>query len=215
MIKRIIFDLDNTLIKWDDEENWNKVYNSLSNKYGITNQELTSVKGVLNNYELLANTFNKQMMQKMVNNALQKEYSVDFVETILKTFETCVPDEKNQQLEKTLSYLGSKYELVVLTNWYEEQQKIRLDKYGILKYFKNVYGADHFKIKPNKEAFKIAIGDKLEQECIMIGDSIKTDVLGAINAGLNAILYAPNDVDDEVKNEYKIIKDLNELKVIL
>ena len=48
----------------------------------------------------------------------------------------------------------------------------------------------------------------------MIGDSIEYDINGALNIGMNVILV---DLLDKIKEkkEYKIIKDLYELKNIL
>lgn len=215
MIKKIIFDLDNTLIKWEDEKNWDKVYNNLLKKYEISIQQFQKVRNIINNYELVEEIFDEKTMQKMINSELEKEYSTEFVKTILETFAECIPEGRDTELEETLKYLSTKYELVVLTNWFGWQQEKRLQKYGIIEYFKKVYGADKFKVKPNKEAYQIAIGDNKTNECIMIGDGIKNDVEGAIKNGLNAILFNPNYEKQKEKDNYKVIRSFNELKSIL
>ena len=215
MIKRIIFDLDNTLIQWEDEKNWDKVYKNISKQYEISAQQFKEVKKMINNYEYVEEIFNEEIMQKMINEILQQKYTTEFIKIILSTFAECVPEQKDAELEEVLKYLSTKYELVVLTNWFGWQQEKRLQKYGIYKYFKNVYGADKFKIKPNKEAYEIAVGDNKPNECIMIGDGIQNDVEGAIQNGLNAILFNPNYNEQKEKNNYKTIKNFNELKSIL
>ena len=45
----------------------------------------------------------------------------------------------NNEVKNTLKYLSNKYELVVLTNWFTDCQQKRLEKAGILKYFKKVF----------------------------------------------------------------------------
>ena len=34
----------------------------------------------------------------------------------------------------------------------------------------------------------------IPEECIMIGDSLERDINGAINAGLRAVYYNPNEI---------------------
>lgn len=214
MIKKIIFDVDNTLIPWLDEENWNKVYNALMKKYELTIDEFKDVKNVVNNYELIEDIFDANKMQKMINSAIQKDYSNDFLEIILSTFAECVP-EKDPKIEETMQYLSSKYELVALTNWFTVEQEKRLDKFGILSYFTKVYGADTFKIKPNKEAFDVAIGSNLPSECLMVGDGIENDVKPAIKYGLDAILVDNNYSKTNQENKFKTIKNVTELRKLL
>ena len=86
----------------------------------------------------------------------------------------------------------------------------------INKYFSRVYSAEKTNRKPFKEAFVNAIADNKPQECIMIGDSLERDINGAINAGLRAVYYNPNEIPNyEGKNSYRIINKLEQLKEIL
>ena len=215
MIKKIIFDLDNTLITWEDEKNWNKAYKELVQQYKITTEQFDKVKQIMNNYEVLEDIFCKETMQEMINKKLNKEYPIQFLQIILNTFAQCVPEQKNPDLYETLQYLSQKYELVVLTNWFTWEQGKRLEKYGISQYFTRIYGADSFKVKPNKESYDVAIGTNKKDECIMIGDGIKNDVEGAIKNGIQAILYNPNGLNQSKKDDYKVISNFRQLKSIL
>lgn len=96
MIKRVIFDIDDTLFPWKKEY-------------------FEEIKKVLEDMEI--------------------EYPETFINNITKRWENCAPDKISQEIIETLEYLKSKYELVALTDWYEEQQKARLKKANILKYF--------------------------------------------------------------------------------
>ena len=40
-------------------------------------------------------------------------------------------------------------------------------------------------MKPDLESFELAIGDTNKEDCIMIGDSINSDKVGAENAGID------------------------------
>ena len=81
----------------------------------------------------------------------------------------------------------------------------------ITNYFNsiNISGEIGFS-KPSKEIFEIAckrINEKAEN-CLMVGDSFKLDIQGALNSGLNAIWV--NRKNEEIKFE-KQIKELKEL----
>ena len=214
MIKKIVFDLDNTLINWKDEY-WNFGIMKACNELKITySKEMEKkISKVIDNYEKMQEYYDIQIMQNLINKELGVNYSTDFIKTILKYFEKCIPEQIDASITKTLEYLSNKYELVVLTNWFENQQTKRLKNSGILKYFKKVYGTEKITLKPNKEAFITAIGNCKPEECIMIGDNLKTDIDGAISAGMNAIFL--NNKNIELDKKYKAITKLDELMQIL
>ena len=43
-------------------------------------------------------------------------------------------------------------------------------------------------MKPDLESFELAIGDTNKEDCIMIGDSIKSDKVGAEKAGIDCYI---------------------------
>lgn len=212
MIKRLIFDLDNTLIMWNDDyyETLDKTLNYFNINYDEKLKD-NLIKAV-NDYESKYDIFNFVYM-----NNLMKEYSnIDlpdsFVSKWTEYLETAIPKDKDLELIDTLEYLSGKYELIVLTNWFTKQQKERLRNYGILKYFKEVIGTDNIKNKPNKDTFIKACNPYDVSECIMIGDSLENDVNGAINVGIRAILF---DYKNNYNGEIENIKNMKELKNIL
>lgn len=214
MIKRIIFDLDNTLIDWEDDY-WHKGILEACTKLKIKNtiQMEEKISNVIDNYEKYNEYFNIDIMQNLINKELEENYTTDFIKTILKYFEICVPKQVDKTIIDTLEYLKSKYELIVLTNWFEYQQIQRLKNAGIYKYFKHVYGTENIKVKPNKEAFETAIGSFSKSECVMVGDNLKVDIDGALNAGLSAIFLNRKNII--VDKKYTVISNFNELMKIL
>ena len=113
----------------------------------------------------------------------------------------CVPEKADDEVVYTLQYLKQKYDLVVLSNWFKKSQDERLKKLGLDKYFSRTYMTENIPMKPNKEAFEIAKGQYDFSECVMVGDSLKTDVTGAINANMNVIFYDRNNIKIN-SNEY-------------
>ena len=122
--------------------------------------------------------------------------------------------ENDIEMINTFIYLSSKYEIVLLTNYFQEVQIGRLEKLGIKEYFKEFYGCEEIILKPNIQAFKKAVGDKQNSECIMIGDSYDHDIKGALEVNINIIqVDLKNKIKD--KKEYPVINNINELRDIL
>ena len=212
MIKRIIFDQDNTIMMWNDEYyiSLNKTFESLNIDYN--ENIINKLKEAVDNYEKEYNIFDKKNMKNIFEKYSKIELPDNFVDTWIYYLKECYPKEIDQNLVDTLEYLSNKYELVILTNWFTESQKGRLENLGILKYFKEVIGTDKVLNKPNKEAYLKASYPYNIDECIMIGDSINTDINGALNIGMDAILFDyKNKYDGNLKN----VKKLEELKNIL
>lgn len=216
MIKRVIFDIDNTLIPWK-EEYYNEIKNVLEElNVEHIEQDYIEIKKALGEYENEYYTFDRKLMMNFINNYTKKNYPEEFIYKVTKKWANCVPEKIDANIIKLLEYLKTKYELVILTDWYGDQQTERLEKIDILKYFKKVYSAESTKRKPFKEAFMQAIGDNKPEECIMIGDNFERDIQGALNAGLQVIWYNPNNKTEITKDiGYYVISNLEEVNKIL
>ncbi len=213
MVKRLIFDVDDTLIEWK-EEYWNTLAEVLQ-ELNIKGSKdlLDKIISAVGSYEKYHQYYNKQKMLEHINKVTGYNFNMNFLDITFKIFGKCVPKE-NVDIITTLEYLNKKYELVILTNWFKDAQIIRLENFGINNYFEKVFTSESFKVKPNKEGFIIAMEDKSPEECIMIGDSFKKDIQGAINVGMKAIYLNPNVTKEENQN-YTIIHNITELKNIL
>lgn len=207
MIKKIIFDLDDTLIAFDD-----KVKHVLNpSKYNITKEEYQKILELLFTYEQRHDRYSYQEMLEEINTALKNKITEKEFLKILKDCENLVPKKQDKKLIQTLDYLSKKYELVVLTNFFTKIQKARLKNYGILKYFSEVIGGDLTKCKPHFRSYAIACGFHKFEECLMIGDNLEFDVKKPIEYGMDAIWY------NKAKNEskYKSVDSLQKLKNML
>ena len=198
-MKKIVFDLDNTLIPWK-EEYWNTInetFEYFNIKY--SEDDILKFKEAIDNYENEYDIYRESAMKKIAEDYLGFKLPDNFIQKWEEYLSLCTPDILPIDDVETFEYLYDKYELVVLTNWFTEQQKARLEKVGIMKYFKTIIGTDTVKNKPNKESY-------------MIGDSITCDYEGALKVGMKAILYDPNN-----KNKIKglKIKSMKELKKLL
>lgn len=207
MIKKIIFDLDNTLIMWKDEylEALKKTLKKYNNK-----EDANDINDLIDNYETKYDSYNKEIFLNHINKSIKEKINMEFIEEFFHNIGFMA--EQNEEVIDVLEYLSKKYELIVLTNWFTIPQKNRLKTAKIDKYFKEVIGAEQTR-KPFKESFLNACGKEKPEECIMIGDNYEIDILGAHNAGLKTIFLNQNNKEN--KEQFKEIKNLKELKNIL
>ena len=210
MVKRIIFDQDNTLMMWKDEydESYKKALDELNISY--SDSDINDLINIIDNYEKYYDMYNKKNMVNLINEKCRLKVPNNFVDVWMKYLCNCYSEDDKKNVD-VLEYLSSKYELVVLSNWFRYSQVKRIENAGLDKYFIDMIFTDTVKNKPNKEAFIKACGSHQPSECIMIGDNYNVDILGAINAGLDAIL-----LDKYNKSDYKNkIKDISELEELL
>ena len=172
MIKRLIFDIDNTLIDWKEEYD-EIIIPKAYEKIGMDYEEvmLEQTKNAINLYELdLTYTrYKEEDMNKFIEKEIGKKLTGNFIKTYVEISITeSVPKIIEKEKIETIQYLSEKYELVALTNWFTWSQEERLKQIGIGKYFTQIYGAEDFDKKPSKESYEIAIGNNKKEECIII-----------------------------------------------
>ena len=208
MIKRIIFDIDNTLI--DFPKNYEEGYQKVLDKFNI-DKTASELYKAIGKYETCGDYifYNKEKMLELINKELNTNLEFDFIIeylNMLNNLEVKVSDE----LKDTLKYLSEKYELVTLSNWFTDSQTKRLKKADILKYFTKVYGTDIVTMKPKKESFLSVIGDLKLDECLMVGDNLEVDIKVPYQMGVN--VYHLNRFGT---TKYPTIKKIEELKELL
>ena len=208
MIKRIIFDIDNTLILFKD---------SFAYSYAeiFPDKDLKKAKEVydaLEFYEDEEDIYTEEKMLNFLNRKLNYSFTIDMIKKINEEVAENWVNEKNQELIDTLKYLSEKYEIYALTNWFTKTQKRRLEKMDILQCFDKVIGTDIVKIKPHKEAYLLASqGIKIE-ECLFVGDSARKDLDVPYQMGAKVIHF---DNNYQNNNDYPKIRNIKELKNIL
>ena len=207
MIKKLIFDLDNTLIMWKDEY-VDAIAKSIS-KFNIK-CDPNYMSNLVDEYENYYDRYDKDLLIEFINERIDSKVDMNFINDFLYNIGFC--GDVDDSVIDTLEYLSGKYELVVLTNWFTEAQSNRLRSADIDKYFSKVYGGDLI-LKPEKQAFINAAGNTKLEECIMIGDSYNLDVMGAYNAGIRPIFMNPKHKEN--KNNFEEIEKLSDLKDIL
>ena len=119
-------------------------------------------------------------------------------------------------IEDLLSYLNNKYKLYAASNSVYKRQVSRLIKANLYNFFDGIFVSDTLGYeKPDRKFFEKIIDqiDFNKNEVIMIGDSLKSDIVGAKNAQIKSIWFSEKDTENKIYN-YKV-KNLSEIKKIL
>ena len=224
-IKHVFFDLDHTL--WDFDKNsaltFDKIFevhemnidrDVFLSKYEPINLEYwklyreEKIDKTNLRYKRLKDTFDAIEIE--VSDDTINQLSEDYI-TYLTTF--------NHLFEGTfeiLDHLKKQYQLHIITNGFDEAQQKKMDHSNISKYFETITNSEIAGVKkPNPIIFNYAL-DKAQAkpyESIMIGDNIEADVLGALDVGLDAILF--NYHNHIAEPHIKQVKSLLDLKMYL
>ena len=201
--KKYIFDLDYTLLMPD----WSKEDDYLKKNIPLEEQEefFKQKQDILDKYEL---EFPKYDLKTLSNYFLSYGFHVS--ESVIAGWMIhngkTIRDEIADGVIELFEYLkNNNKEIVVLTSWFSATQEPRLKRSGLYDYIDYMIAGDDA-MKPDLESFKLAIRETNKEDCIMIGDSIKSDKKGAENAGID---YYIIDKEHTMRDLYNIIKENN------
>jgi putative hydrolase of the HAD superfamily len=116
-----------------------------------------------------------------------------------------------------LDYLSSKYMLHIITNGFADVQMVKLKSANITSYFSEIITSEKAGChKPDKRIFDFTLQriKSHRERCIMIGDSLDSDIKGARNARLDHIFYNYENIKHQ-ENPMHEIKCLSELRKLL
>ena len=116
--------------------------------------------------------------------------------------------------------LSKKYRLFIITNGVKSTQDGRFGLSPITKYFEKIFISEVIGYeKPHREFFDAVsrcIDGYVKERAIVIGDSLSSDIGGAINSGIDCIWYNPKE--KEAPKDYNItytVKSFDEILEIL
>lgn len=210
MIKKIIFDLDNTLLFIS--EDWKTVYTNFIAKYNLNITPVDLYKCIgnfekdINDKIVTLDLICAYINEKLPIN-LTKEMFIDLLELYAD-----IPLLHTDTIYNVLEYLSPKYELIVYTNWFSKNQIDRLKKYNLDKFFSKIYGWDDLELKPSKISIEKIIGNDDIKEYIFIGDNIEFDLKVPSIMGMNTIFFNRKKI---VQNQFNEILKIEELTNIL
>ncbi|MBW1295139.1 HAD family hydrolase [Aquimarina litoralis] len=196
-IKTIVFDLYNTLIEIQKSNHFFlQLFKSSKNGFGmdITTYSQCVMK---NDLDTLKTTFPKEFSMLYTQNSLYLKQELNSV-TVYKETIRVLEDLKKHYTLFLISNLASPYKQPFFSN-------------NLHPYFEKViFSCDFGFLKPNKEIFKEIekVSGNKPSEILMVGDSLKSDILGAKNMKWN---YLKINRQTSLLEKYEI-KDLTEIR---
>lgn len=224
--KHIYFDLDRTI--WDFEGNSFLTLSDILNKFNlkkIDQQEFHKVysrvneqywamfrEGKINKQNLRVERFIKTLAHFGINDKKTAELFAAAYIRIGPTKTGLVPFAHD-----ILQELSDKYSLYILTNGFADVQTDKLKNSGVYSYFRRIFTAEHAHAsKPSREIFAYALSsvNAKKKECLMVGDNLEIDILGAKSFGIDQVYYNPMGLEHNESVTFEI-RSLQELKEFL
>lgn len=218
--KVIFFDLDRTL--WDFETNSSEALYEMYEdfqlkKYGVNN---------FHHFLQVYRETNERYWEQYRIGGITKEYlrvvryadtlqyfGVDHPKLAVRLGEAYVEISPRKKklvpgTEEVLELLKSKgYQLFVITNGFEEVQRIKLSNCGIQHYFEALITSERAGVKkPNRKIFDYALklAETIPQASLMVGDDLQADILGAKSVSMDQVYYNPNKIKHQEEITYEI-----------
>ena len=229
--KHLLFDLDRTL--WDFETNSMQTLHEMFTQFQLARLCNTDFKTFVDAYHVI----NKGLWDAYNNGTLDKDYLyVARFSLTLEHFGLTETYALGKQLgdfyvfespKKTalfdgcvelLNYLKSKnYEMHIVTNGFREVQYTKLQTSGIAQFFGKVFLSEEIGVqKPHKGIYEYILKSlqTTVNECLMIGDDFKVDIVGAKNMDIDQIFCNFTNACPDFEPTFEV-KSLLEIKKIL
>ncbi len=224
-ITDIFFDLDHTL--WDFDKNSIQAFDKIFKEHHptIDTEKFIEIYAPINQACWKLYQVDKITHEELRYNRLKQSFdaikytiSDSEIDRISHDYIAFLPDN-NQLFEgaiEVLDYLKPKYTLHIITNGFAEVQKRKISNSGLEDYFKTITNSEMAGVKkphPTIFEFAVSLAKTNKENAIMIGDCIDADVRGALDFGMEAILF-----DEKELHEFEGIQKISsllELKKIL
>ncbi len=218
----LLFDLDDTLLDFGKAED--NAISQLLEKYGLPpneeNKQMYSdinrakwtalEKGEITRQELFATRF-ADFFSAVGINADSVKANSEYISFLGQghflidgALETC-------------RKLSEKYSMYIITNGAKKAQEGRLSGSPLMDYFDGVFISEEIGFdKPNKEYFDFVyanISEKDKSKTLVIGDSLNSDIAGAVNYGVDCCWVNRGENKDSPANY--TVKKVEELLLIL
>jgi len=228
-LKAVLFDIDDTL--FDRKSALKEILRGITKRlpdlfYGIQEERVT--KAFIEADRFALEEFNKGASGGIVRKKRSVRFlsilglSEDFSDRITKMYIDAYPgvSASVKDARPVVEKLAEQFPLGVISNAFPDIQYKKLESLGIRNLFQSILLSEEVGIrKPDRAIFNKAarcLGMQTE-ECLFVGDSYDTDIVGAKRSGMKACWFNRNGkeiVDEDVVPDFEIT-ELSELLDIL
>lgn len=228
-IRGVLFDLDDTLANSSavEERIWNDVVALIASRYGVLDRELLRARyleALHRHYPALAAgdidmpTFRRIRLAETLEpwGPLEEELLEAYVAEKARIADEMVAAPGAIDTVRALRRRGIR--VGVLTNGPSAFQRRKLETSGIGAEVDAVAVSGELGVaKPDERAFALALGllGRTAAETAMVGDSVENDVLGAMRAGLAAVVWMPGRRDGAAPHGALVARGVPEVPALL
>lgn len=218
MYRYLLFDADGTLFDFDSAETW--AFGATCRELGIdpTEQRLQDYKAankqVWKEFELGTISIDQLQSERFARFFTQQGIDADPQKTGRRfTDHLALAGQVYPETVPLLEELQDRgYRLSLITNGISRVQHGRLEVSRTERYFDTICISEEIGFqKPKKEFFDIFLDmahleEADKEQCLVIGDSLTSDILGGINAGIDTCWYNPTGKmgDPDIVPTYEI-----------
>jgi putative hydrolase of the HAD superfamily len=173
--QHLIIDADDTL--WENNIYFERAFDQFVEFLAHSTLTPSQVRDVLDDIE-------------RVNAKIHGYGSANFgrdLQTVMRFAEAILeqPMEVIEDVPETLAYLAERHELTLFTKGHQDEQRLKIDRSGLAVYFEST----HIVREKDAAAYRSLVADRSMEpsRSWMIGNSPKSDVNPALEAGLNAV----------------------------
>ena len=220
VITDVFFDLDHTL--WDFEKNSALTFAKILKD----NHVPVDYSRFVENYVPINHEYwelfreEKITKEELRYGRLQKTFESlgvaveqSLIEILSEEYLAVLPKNNHlfQGAFEILEYLQSKYNLHIITNGFQDVQNHKIKNSNLTPFFKTITNSESAGVKkPNPRIFEFALqqANTTKEQSVMIGDCIDADVKGALNFGMDAILFSQNNtltIDENIKKIHHLL----------
>lgn len=216
----LLFDLDHTL--WDYDANAKETIVDLYDKHELgalgffSAEKLTDEFFATNQYlwkEYNAGRISKYYIRNQrfgivfSNLGMPEKY---FPRDFDKDYVYSCPQKTNTipYAFEVLDILKTKYPLHIITNGFNDVQALKLEQSGLKGYFEEIVTSESCGAKkPSKQIFDYTLKriSASQEDCLMIGDNLQADILGAKNAAIDQVYFNPEKIGHTESITHEII----------
>jgi putative hydrolase of the HAD superfamily len=210
MRQHLLIDADDTL--WENNVYFEAAFEEFCSFLSHSTLSPLEVRAILDEIELVNNKVHgygslnfARNMQECYRRIAERDIRESDLGTIMQLAERIMaqPIELIEGVEETLDYLARRHDLTLFTKGHPEEQKLKVERSGLAVYF----GHTAIVKEKDRAAYAELAADRHldSSRTWMVGNSPKSDINPAIEAGLGAV-YIPHSRTWHLERQ-EIIRD--------